>query len=445
MRNINVPVAQGLVDMTSGFRTKNRPNHHGADFFPVPRGRKLPVLAFDGGIVTLTQRGHRTSGNWLEILQDDGLTFTYKHFDSIGVANGQRVARGQQIGVMGNTGNGSGVHLHLESRRERQNNGGRNAFDPMPLILARMNGTEAVMNMNIAQRPSPNHTAGRQGHAPDIIVSHITNGNFPGSIEWVANPASNVSYHFMVSRKGEITQCVAMENTAWANGTTNSNDSRDNRHSLLPIVRDRRVNANLYTVSVGYEGVHGQTQGRLTIEQQEAAVWLIGHIRDEIRRIWGAVIPFTRGHIVGHADITPLTRPDCPGRGFPFDEIIASLNNGVLANAPLASPAAMPGQQQTVQQETATPASTPVNSVTALVDPAPVPANGLRVRVGKHGDRAEADRERDRLRASGHGDAWTVQDGDAWQAQVISGPNLAAVEELAWALREQGFEDVMIV
>ena len=77
MRNINVPVVQGLVDLNSPFGPRNGVKHHGADFFPVPRGRKLPVLAFDSGIVTLTQRGHRTSGNWLEILQDDGLTFTY--------------------------------------------------------------------------------------------------------------------------------------------------------------------------------------------------------------------------------------------------------------------------------------------------------------------------------------------------------------------------------
>ena len=119
---------------------------------------------------------------------------------------------------------------------------------------------------------------------------------------------------------------------------------------------------------------------------------------------------------MGHFEITPLTRPDCPGADFPFDEIIRRLG---------ASAASPPSQPK-----------------------APPPPNAgppFRVRVGSFPDRGGADAVRDRLRASGHGDAWTVQNGGIWQVQVISGPNLGKIEELAWALRKQGFEDVAVM
>ena len=155
-----------------------------------------------------------------------------------------------------------------------------------------------------------------------MIVCHITDGLFPGSVNWVQNPASQVSYHYMVSQSGEIFRCVDIKNTAWANGTANSGGNNDNRHSLLAAVRDRSVNANLYTVSIGFEGRHLYTRGALSPKQLDAAVQLIGHIQAEVFRIWGQEIPADREHIIGHTDIAPRWRPNCPGVKFPFDEII---------------------------------------------------------------------------------------------------------------------------
>ena len=427
MRNILVPVVDGRVDMTSGFRIPGRPTHHGVDFFSVPRGTKLPILSFDRGVVVLVQHGHRTSGNWLEILQDDGLVLTYKHLDRIGVADGQRVARGQVIGIMGRSGDATNVHLHIEARRERQNQNGRNAFDPMPMILARMNEIEKEARpMNIAQRPSPNHTPGRQGNTPDVIVCHITDGNFPGSIEWVTNPASQASYHFMVSLTGEVTQCVDIEDTAWANGTSmTTGDNRNSQNSTLAIVRERRANANLYTVSIGFEGVHGETNGRLTLAQQGAGVEAIRHIRSEARRLFGVDIPVARTHIVGHSEVTPLTRPNCPGRDFPFDEIIRVLGGTVHVSAP--------------QQAASPPPPTP-----SL--PTPAANRNFRVLVGAFDTEEEARAERDRVRKlPGREKAWVVQNGYVWQVQAASGPNLDGAERIARELLAAGITGVIVV
>jgi len=175
--------------------------------------------------------------------------------------------------------------------------------------------------MEITRQMSPNRNIGRQGWRPDMVVCHITEGAFNGTISWITNPASQVSYHFVVARDGRIVQAVDICNTAWGNGTTRNGDNRDSRHSPHYKVRDRGVNANLYTVSIGFEGRFAEKQGGLTPAQLEAAVWLIAHIQSEIQRLYsvrGDSFKFDRQHIVGHFEITPRTRPHCPGPQFPF-------------------------------------------------------------------------------------------------------------------------------
>jgi len=182
--------------------------------------------------------------------------------------------------------------------------------------------------MKILQRPSPNQSIGRQNWIPDIIVCHITEGAFPGSINWVTNLQSQVSYHFLVSRTGEITQCVDIANMAWANGTTTNGDNRDHKHSRLEQVRNRQANSNLYTVSIGFEGRHSEKQGDLSAAQLVATVELIRYIRLEIQRVFNVEIPLDHESIVGHTDITPRHKPNCPGARFPFGEILKRLSEG---------------------------------------------------------------------------------------------------------------------
>ena len=198
--------------------------------------------------------------------------------------------------------------------------------------------------MTIQQRPSPNKERGRNGQVPDHIVMHVTGGSFPGSLDWISprpgesveayrnRPHGRVSYHFTNSRDGVITQHVRIEDTAWANGTNNvnnpsdPNDSRSNRHSLLPTVRDRRLNANSYTVSIGNEGHSIQGGNVLSDKQMASLIWLVGHIQDEIYNIYGTTLRLTATTLIGHTHITPRHRPSCPGRDFPYMQIIDAVN-----------------------------------------------------------------------------------------------------------------------
>ena len=190
--------------------------------------------------------------------------------------------------------------------------------------------------MNITRQMSPNINRGRQGQIPDMIVSHITEGSFSGAVSWLTNPASRVSAHFVVARDGRITQLVDIEDTAWANGTRpgNPSDNLWNGHSALERVRTSGLNTNAHSVSIEHEGRFHETQGALTPEQLEATLWLHQYIMKEVRRIYNKDIPLDRNHIVGHSQITPRTRPNCPGRNFPFDEIIRRIKMDEVPDAP---------------------------------------------------------------------------------------------------------------
>ena len=281
--------------------------------------------------------------------------------------------------------------------------------------------------MIIRQRPSPNHTTGRNGngHTPDIIVCHTTGGSFPGSIDWVTSPTSQVSYHFMVSTSGDVKQCVDIANQAWANGTSvTAGDNRHSSNSTLAVVRDRGGNANLYTISIGFEETHSKMNGSLTAKQIDAAVALIRYIQSEVRRMFGADIPANRQHIVGHNEITPLTRPDCPGADFPFDEIIRRLG-GTDGSA---QPPQQTGSPQNQEKQ---------------------PTNGLlRVRVGPFSNSDDAGAARDRLRSLGNSDIsepFPLQEGGTWWAQASATSSREGAERLAQTLRSEGFSGVVIV
>ena len=91
---------------------------------------KANIYAMNSGIVrevrTVNDR-HGGFGNSLVIDHADGYSTLYAHLDEILVKEGQQVKRGEVIGIVGNTGQSTGPHLHLEMRYGNTNffiNGG---------------------------------------------------------------------------------------------------------------------------------------------------------------------------------------------------------------------------------------------------------------------------------------------------------------------------------
>ncbi|MFM1965531.1 MAG: hypothetical protein RL134_1256 [Actinomycetota bacterium] len=75
-----------------------------------------PVYAATDGRVEYAEFNYGGYGNLVMIMRADGTQTRYAHLDKIKVRKGERVNAGDLIGLMGNTGNSSGSHLHFEVR-----------------------------------------------------------------------------------------------------------------------------------------------------------------------------------------------------------------------------------------------------------------------------------------------------------------------------------------
>ena len=107
--------APGVI--TSPYGARGGEFHYGVDI--AQRGPNVPIVAAADGVV-VTSHYSRSYGNVVYIAHSiNGQVYTtvYAHMDSRLVSAGQTVKKGQQIGIMGNTGESFGQHLHFELYR----------------------------------------------------------------------------------------------------------------------------------------------------------------------------------------------------------------------------------------------------------------------------------------------------------------------------------------
>ena len=88
-------------------------NHGGIDIGGVPRG--TPILSYAAGTVEVNKKLSGNAGNYIKINHGNGIATRYLHMDQQSpLAVGTPVAKGQEVGKVGSTGVGTGVHLHFE-------------------------------------------------------------------------------------------------------------------------------------------------------------------------------------------------------------------------------------------------------------------------------------------------------------------------------------------
>jgi murein DD-endopeptidase MepM/ murein hydrolase activator NlpD len=109
------PVEASISDVFGTRRTFNgkvQSMHQGLDY-AVPTG--TPVSAANAGTVLLAGPLY-FEGNCVVLDHGQGLLTLYLHLSEIRVKQGERIARGQVIGLSGGTGRATGPHLHLAVR-----------------------------------------------------------------------------------------------------------------------------------------------------------------------------------------------------------------------------------------------------------------------------------------------------------------------------------------
>ncbi len=145
--------------------------------------------------------------------------------------------------------------------------------------------------------PSPNFD---ERMAPiSMLVLHYTGmQDAPSAIDWLANPASKVSAHYVVTEDGQVIRMVDEANRAWHAGRAHWRGIKD-------------VNS----ASIGIEIVNpGHEFGYRPFpeEQMSALIPLVAEIVDRHG------IP--RANVVGHSDVAPARKQD-PGELFDWQRL----------------------------------------------------------------------------------------------------------------------------
>ncbi len=147
------------------------------------------------------------------------------------------------------------------------------------------------------ERPSPNYN--ERARPVSMLVLHYTGmPDARSAIDWLANPASRVSAHYVIDEDGEIIRMVAEDKRAWHAGES-----------------WWRGISDVNSASIGIEIVNpGHEWGYRPFPEAQISA-LIPLIHDLVGRHG-----ITRGNVVGHSDIAPARKLD-PGELFPWHRL----------------------------------------------------------------------------------------------------------------------------
>lgn len=129
---LGLPLPRGSWRVTSPFGPRSHPitgepSHH--DGIDLGADTGTPIYAVDSGEVIATTASLTEGSGISATIQSGGKQWKYKHMSERYVKKGDKVARGDVLGLVGSTGTSTGPHLHLEvSDRDG------NVIDPAKLI-----------------------------------------------------------------------------------------------------------------------------------------------------------------------------------------------------------------------------------------------------------------------------------------------------------------------
>jgi len=144
--NLRWPVEAGIISSKFGERW-GKP-HKGID---IAADSGEPVYAIADAEVIYASDGLRGYGNVVILRHDQQMTSVYAHNSELKVHQGEHVAQGALISLLGNTGHSTGPHVHFEIRE------GDTAVDPLTMLpKSRIaQATHERENLALAQLSSP--------------------------------------------------------------------------------------------------------------------------------------------------------------------------------------------------------------------------------------------------------------------------------------------------
>ena len=151
--------------------------------------------------------------------------------------------------------------------------------------------------MKIIKSPSPNFNE-RPTVVDSIIIHYTDMMSAQKALEWLINPESQVSCHYLIDEEGQIYKLVEEKMRAWHAGES---------------YWQGRTNIN--DCSIGIELANpGHTHGYIPFP--EVQINSLINLCKEIQNRWR--IPSSR--ILGHSDIAPQRKQD-PGHLFPWEKL----------------------------------------------------------------------------------------------------------------------------
>ena len=123
------------------------------------------------------------------------------------------------------------------------------------------------------------------------IVVHTVEGSYSSAIRWFQNPSAKVSAHYVVSRRGDVTQCVRDADVAWHAGNWSW---------------------NTHSIGIEHEG-YSANRSTWTNAMYHASARLAAHMSRRYD------IPVDDRHVVGHRQVPGSTHTD-PGRYFNYQK-----------------------------------------------------------------------------------------------------------------------------
>ena len=172
--------------------------------------------------------------------------------------------------------------------------------------------------------PESNFTRGRGGRRVLWVIIHTTEGGFTGSVNWLRNPVSRASAHYVVGRDNpsdpvRVVQLVSEEDTAWTAGNF--------------AVNQASVNVEL----VGYARRNPPVEEETLRVGAALVTKICQRHRLPVRRVDRLGILAGVPGIAGHVDVPDPNQPQFgggagrhmdPGPYFPWDRFLAMVEAG---------------------------------------------------------------------------------------------------------------------